>query len=389
VQTFRREPRREEWEAELRILDDGEVIRDTYEVERMLGRGAFAEVYRVRDLMLHRRLAMKVFKSPVTSLSDLEKLLEEGRILAALEHPNIVRLFEAGLIDRSTLRFGYFTMECVAGGSLATYWRSYGSRLMPVDEAVNVIRQTCRGLDVAHRKTPPIVHRDVKPENILIGYDGDGLRVRVSDFGLARAVDPLTLLATARGTLGFKPPEALDDQDSTQSDIWAIGTTLYLLLSDQLPYPLLDERDATDARRFLRPLRPPSVYNIAVDPALDTIVYRCLAADPGDRYANAADLLLDLGRWQPSAGLPQFEPGVSRSDIGGLSLKDSGRRQKSPAATQQETPQAIVRQALTLAKKSGQLDSAADLLEQAINRDPDLRARHAEQLRLWRRGIVM
>ena len=370
----------------MRILSDGEVIRDTYEIERLLGRGAFAEVYRVRDLMLHRRLAMKVFKAPVTSLDILEKLLGEGRILTALEHPNIVRLFEAGLLDRGGVRFGYFTMECVAGGSLAAYWRAYGSKLMPVNEAVEVVRQTCRGLAVAHAKVPPIVHRDVKPENVLIGYDGEGLRVRVSDFGLARSVDPLTLLATARGTLGFKPPEALDNQDSTQSDIWAIGTTLYLLLTDQLPYPHLDERDANDARRFMRPLRPASVYNISVDPGLDAITYRCLAADPGDRYLNAADLLLDLDRWQPSAGLPQLQLGVSRSEMTGASRKTSGGPHVSPAGL---APDAMVREALKLAKKSGHLESAADLLEQAINRDPELKGRHVERLRLWRRGIAM
>ena len=94
-------------------------------------------------------------------------------------------------------------MTYVAGGTLEAYWRSFGSNFVPVERAVEVIKQACRGLAVAHASSPPIVHRDIKPQNILVGYSGDGLHVRLSDFGLAKAVNPLTLLVSAKGTLGL------------------------------------------------------------------------------------------------------------------------------------------------------------------------------------------
>ncbi len=104
-------------------------------------------------------------------------------------------------------------MEYVAGGSLDRFWRSYRDKLMPVEQAIEVMKQVCAGIAVAHAEKPPVVHRDIKPQNILVGYDGAGLRVRVSDFGLAKQVNPLTLLVSAKGTLSFKPPESLENLD--------------------------------------------------------------------------------------------------------------------------------------------------------------------------------
>jgi serine/threonine-protein kinase len=253
--------------------------------------------------------------------------------------------------------------------------------LMPVAEAVEVIQQTCRGLAVAHGQSPPLIHRDVKPENILVGFDGQGLRIRVGDFGLAKSVYPLTLLASARGTLHFKPPEALGSRDSTASDVWAVGTTLYLLLADRLPYPELDARDVRDARRFLRPIRPASVYNIQVDARLDAIVSRCLAVDASDRYQDAVALLEDLDRWETSSkGTQIWTPSRSQSD-------------EDPPAKLGDHPasslDAMVTEALRLAKVSGELETAADLLERATAHSAEIRARYANRLRLWRRGVAM
>jgi serine/threonine-protein kinase len=366
------------------ILSDGDLVRDVYHVERFLGEGAFAEVFRVRHQFLRRSLAMKVFKAPFESLEVLDERLEEGRTLAALEHPNIVRLHDAGLFNRGPDGYGFFTMEYVAGGSLDTYWRSYREKFMPTSEAVEIVRQACRGLATAHAKQPPIIHRDIKPQNLLIGYDGEGLRVRVSDFGLAKSVNPLTLFASARGTISFKPPEAINNQDSTASDVWALGTVLYVLLSDHLPYPELDARDAGDARRFLRPLRPASIYNITVDNGLDSIVHRCLAIDPQDRYHDATDLLADLERWAPSAGPAQLQP--SMSEVGSATSRKDGQEDDSKRL---RTAEEMVREAHQLAKNIGQLETAADLLEHAINQSHALRERYAERVTLWRRGIVM
>ena len=221
----------------MRLLVEGQKLRGTYEVERYLGEGAFAEVYRVRHRFLGRQ-AMKVFKMTGMSLEETETMLDEAILLSRLGHPNIVRVFDADTIDTPRGVCGFFTMEYVAGGSLQQFWTSHGSRLVPVSVAVDVLKQCCRGLAVAHSENPPIIHRDIKPQNILVGYDATGIRVRVSDFGLAKRVNPLTLLASSKGTRSFKAPEALQnlDSDSCAGDVWALGSTLYLLLTDRLPY---------------------------------------------------------------------------------------------------------------------------------------------------------
>ena len=211
------------------LLHEGQNIRETYVVERFLGEGAFAEVYRVQHRFLGRQ-AMKVFKAVGTSLAELEQMLGEALLLTRIGHPNIIRVFDANVFQTAAGTLAFFTMEYVAGGSLDRFWRSYQNSLMPVSEVVDVMKQVCGGIAVAHAEKPPVVHRDIKPQNILVGYDAAGLRLRVSDFGLAKRVNPLTLLVSAQGTLSFKPPESFENQDSPAADVWALGTTLYLLL---------------------------------------------------------------------------------------------------------------------------------------------------------------
>jgi serine/threonine-protein kinase len=272
-------------------------------------------------------------------------------------------------------------MTYVAGGTLDRYWRSFGAQLMPVEQVVEVLKQTCRGLAVAHAASPPIVHRDIKPANILVGFGSDGLSVRLSDFGLAKSVNPLTLLASAKGTLGFKPPESLRDLDSPAGDIWGLGATMYLLLTDTLPFPALGNREIEDARRFLRPLVPPRLYNITVDAGLESILFRCLAAEPADRYADARDLLHDLERWQPDSETAGVS--ASQSTVG----SKTALAPRSPHDLRTEA-RAALREALEVARDPLRLSAAADLLEEAISKDPTLRENYESQLQLWRKGIM-
>jgi serine/threonine-protein kinase len=171
--------------------------------------------------------------------------------------------------------------------------------------------------------------------------------------------------------------------DSPASDVWAIGTTLYLLLTDEMPYPELDHRDIRDGSRFLRPLRPASVYNIGVDSALDAIVSKCLALRPVDRYSDALAVLDDLRRWRPDAALNEENerPLESAAD-------DDGRRGRQSAGAESSVKE-LVERALQLASQSGGLSEAADLLEEAIGKAPDLREKYEAKLHLWRRGICM
>ena len=143
------------------LLSEGEQIHGTYEVERFLGEGAFAEVYRVKHRFLGRQ-AMKVFKRSGMTLAEIEEMLGEAILLSRIGHPNIVRVFDANVLETPHGLCGYFTMEHVAGGSLEKFWRSHGNSFVPVGTSVDLICQVCRGLDLAHRESPPIIHRDIK-----------------------------------------------------------------------------------------------------------------------------------------------------------------------------------------------------------------------------------
>lgn len=356
------------------------MIRDTYEVERLLGEGGFAEVYRVRHRFLGRQ-AMKVFKAPGTTAADIERDIGEALLLSRMKHPNIVELFDANVLEISGDRHGYFTMTYMPGGTLDRRWRSFDRDLMPVEEVVEIVRQVCLGLKVAHRSTPPIVHRDIKPQNVLVGFNDDGITARLSDFGLAKAVHPLTLLASARGTISFKPPESLDGLDSCAADIWSLGAMTYLLLTDEMPLPALSESDFRDPARFLRPIRPPRMYNINVDAGLESVIFRCLAADPQDRYQDAGDLLVDLEKWRPG-----FEASGASASATRKSSKDAIAL-ASPHDLRGEAREALD-QANEAARDPSNLWAAADLLEEAISKDASLRDTYETQLRLWRKGIM-
>ena len=354
------------------LLPDGHQIGGTLEVEKLIGEGAFAEVYRVRHRFLGRQ-AMKVLKQPGMTEETIHRMLAEAILLSQLGHPNIVRVFDANTFSHRGVVRGYFTMEYVPGGTLEDLWHATGSAPMRARTAVDLIRQICQGLHCAHSQTPPVVHRDIKPQNILVGYENDGLRARLSDFGLAKQANRLTLLATAAGTLAYKPPEALGEvaADSPASDIWALGVTLYRLLTDELPY-----RPAGDwgwhPKSFQRRPRPPSAIHPDVDEALDAIVLRCLAVPLHERYQSAGELLAALSGWKPSPGSPAGTAPAAAST--------ADHREQARAA-------GLAAEAKALAAQH-RLAQAADTMEEAFVLDPALRDRFEPRVILWRKGLL-
>lgn len=364
----------------MRLLKEGQKIKDVYEVERFLGEGAFAEVYRVKHRFLGRQ-AMKIFKRTGLNFDETMKLLGEALLLSKIGHPNIVKVFDANMIETPSGSCGYFTMEFVAGGTLENYWRSFSNKLIPLDQVIEVIKQICQGLTVAHSENPPIIHRDIKPQNILVGYDSCGIRIRISDFGLAKRVNPLTLLASAQGTLAFKPPEFLDEQDSTAGDVWAIGTTFYLLLTDRLPYENFDEDAFLSGERWKQRIIPPTHFNVDVDPLIESIVLKSLSHNPEHRYQDAKALLTDIIHWEKKQkfrdkyGSPSSE--AAKTALGDQTPPDPQRAEK------------MIKAALVLANDATTLIEAADLLEEAIGVAPELREKYEYQIKLWRKGISM
>ena len=366
----------------MRLLEEGQIVRDTYEVERFLGEGAFAEVYRVKHRFLGRQ-AMKVFKRVGMSLDEIHDMLGEAILLSHIGHPNIVRVFDANVLESKRGVCGYFTMENVPGGSLEKFWHSHGGHFVPIETSLDLMKQVCRGLAQAHREKPPIIHRDIKPQNILVGYEADGLRARVSDFGLAKKVNPLTLLATAAGTLAFKPPEAFTQRkgDSCAGDVWAIGTTLYLLLTDKLPFEIPPDATWGTKRLFDKPVVPPSEVHPDANKALDKIVLKTLEKRPEHRYSTAKELLVGLEQWK--SGTPEPVP------KGNALSSEPSKTVLGLASSADETHAQNLAELAFRARQAGRLAEAADLMEEAFNKSPDLRTKYAQQVKLWRCGISM
>jgi serine/threonine-protein kinase len=274
-------------------------------------------------------------------------------------------------------------MEHVPGGSLDKFWRSHGVQLVPVEIAIDLIKQVCRGISQAHREKPPIIHRDIKPQNILVGYEVDGLRARVSDFGLAKKVNPLTLLATAAGTLAFKPPEAFNERkgDSCAADVWAIGATLYLLLTDRLPFEMPTNVSWESKNLFDKPVSPPSETNPDVNFALDSIVMKTLEKKAEKRYSTAKELLNALENWKSTTQESSHNPKTNSSEPSKAVLG-------MPSPVNEGMAQELAQKAFK-ARQAGRLADAADLMEEAFNKLPELRQKYERQVKLWRCGISM
>ncbi|MFY9269697.1 MAG: serine/threonine-protein kinase [Candidatus Manganitrophaceae bacterium] len=364
------------------LLQEGKTISNKWHVERFLGEGAFAEVYRVRHKIFGRQ-AMKVFKRIGMKLEEVEEILQEPVLLAGINHPNIIRVFDADTTETFQGICCFFTMEYVAGGTLERFWRSFGNRFVPIQNVVDLITQVATGLSLAHSNDPPIVHRDIKPQNVLVGYDNIGLRARIADFGLAKKFNVLTMALTGLGTKFYKPPEVLANlkNDSPAGDIWAIGTCFYLLLTDRFPFANDSDLEVLDAIRFERPLVPPSKLNVSVDEYLDELVCRCLALNPAERFSNARELTDALQRWRPRNRNRTKPIDVAQfSDI----PKNALGSRSSP---NEQMGKSMAKEALDLSRYVGKLNEAADLMEEAFNNWPSLRKEFEYKVTIWRKGI--
>jgi len=251
-----------------------------------------ASVYLGHDGQLERRVAVKLLAPGVARDHDLRRrFARESRLAARLSHPNVVAVYDAGEEDGRP----YIVMEYVEGETVADVLRRRGS--LPPEEAVEIAAQVCAGL--AHAHAHGLVHRDVKPQNLLVARDG---RVKIADFGVARGDDAskLTQAGTVLGTAAYLSPEqAAGAEVGPRSDLYSVGAVLYELLSGATPYRF------ESLAGLAAPRKPPPPLPPHVPPTLADVVARCLAPDPNHRPASAAELERDLRRaLEPSSEAP-------------------------------------------------------------------------------------
>jgi serine/threonine protein kinase len=304
----------------------------SYELIRRLGEGGMAQVYLARDARLGREVAVKVLDNHLAERPGFrERFLREAQVAAALDHPNIVPLYDYG--ETGAL---YLVMPYLSGGSLQEVLKRGP---LPVGEVAKYGAQIADALEYAHKRN--VVHRDVKPANMLLHADG---RVLLADFGLAKILDGSERPATPRGrpdagTPEYMAPEQIEGRTEARSDIYGLGVVLYLLLTGYLPFTGSTSAAVMEGHLYRLP-EPPRRRYPSVTPAMEAVVLRALAKHPADRYQTGSELgaalmsALVAGDAEPlpfvsGASIPPFSPPMGFSEI---SQRSAGPTSVAPFA---------------------------------------------------------
>lgn len=266
------------------MLVPGTLIKERYEINDKVGSGGMADVYKAKDHNLNRFVAIKILKSEFNDDKNfVKKFQEEAQACAGLSHSNIVNIYDVG--NEGDIHF--IVMELVEGITLKNYIERKGK--LEIKEAVGIAVQIAKGIEVAHLNQ--IVHRDIKPQNIIISKEG---KVKVTDFGIAKAVNSNTITDEAVGSVHYLSPEqARGGYSDEKSDIYSLGVTMYEMLSGRVPFngdntvsvALLHIQSEPIPLRELDPEIPVSV---------ERIVQKCMQKKPERRYLSAVDLIDDL-----------------------------------------------------------------------------------------------
>jgi hypothetical protein len=287
-------------------------LQSQYRIVRLLGRGGMGSVYLARDLTLDREVAIKVVKTDSSAREIQDRLRREARTAARLSHPNVVPLYTFGDVDGMP----YFVMGYVRGESLAARLRRDGKMLE--DEARRILADLAEALDHAHRQG--VVHRDVKPDNVLL--DDESGRALLTDFGVAKALgggETMTSAGSVVGTPSYMSPEQAAGRADIdgRSDIYSLGVMGYAMLSGRLPF---DGKTAGDvlAKHLTQEPPPLRVLAPALSDSTVQAVERCLAKDPAKRWPDARSLKVVFGTVEEEGALPDALRAVEGKGVAGL-----------------------------------------------------------------------
>lgn len=258
----------------------GSLLNDRYRLEAEIGRGGIGVVYRARDTLLDRQVAVKVLSATALSEEARARLLGEARAAAQLNHPNIVTVYDAGEAEGAP----FIVMEMLDGASL------HESGPMTLVQLLILAHQLCAALDHAHAHG--LVHRDLKPENVIIVREGEGFTAKLTDFGLARlrGTPRLTLEGGLVGSVFYLAPEqALGKEVDARADLYSLGVILYELTAGRLPFSG-DDPLSIVSQHLYAPVVPPRTFRPDLPPALDADILKLLAKNPSDRFASAREV---------------------------------------------------------------------------------------------------
>ena len=264
-------------------MNEGMLLNNRYQLLEQLGAGGMSDVFRARDLMLERSVAIKVLHENYSNDDAFQqRFRQEARAAANLSHPNIVTVHDFGL-DHGQL---FIVMEHIPGKDLKTLLRQRGR--FSVDEAIPLMVQACAGIGYAHRAG--LVHCDVKPHNMIVTPDG---RLKVTDFGIARALSTIMPDERADVVWGspqyFSPEQATGEAPSPASDVYSLGVVLYEVLTGALPFTAPTSEELARMHLESAPI-PPSEYVPDIPSALEQIVLKVLSKEPAARYRTADQL---------------------------------------------------------------------------------------------------
>ena len=266
------------------MIKTGTILGDRYEILEKIGTGGMAEVFKGKDHKLNRYVAVKVLKEEFRDNDGfVKKFKEEAQAAAGLAHPNIVNVYDVG--DENGIY--YIVMELVEGITLKNYIERKGR--LTIKEATSIAIQVSAGLEVAHNNH--IVHRDIKPQNIIISREG---KVKVTDFGIAKATTSQTTTSSAMGSVHYASPEqARGGYVDHRSDIYSLGIVMYEMVTGRVPFD--GETAVTVAVKHLQEqMVPPSEYCPEIPYSLEQIIKKCTEKSPDRRYQDIGDLMADL-----------------------------------------------------------------------------------------------
>lgn len=268
----------------------GKILGNRYEILEKIGEGGMAKVYKAKDKLLNRFVAIKILKDEFTEDEDfVRKFRRESQSAASLSHPNILYIYDVGVEEEDDKKVYYIVMEYINGKTLKEVIREKVK--LSTEEAIYYSLQIAEALENAHKNH--IVHRDIKPHNIMITEDN---RVKVTDFGIARAVTSSTVTTTSN-VLGsvhyFSPEQARGGYTDEKSDIYSLGIVMYEMVTGKVPYEG-DSPISVALKHVQDEIIPPRDIDATIPLNLESVILRCVQKKQSDRYSNITELINDL-----------------------------------------------------------------------------------------------